>query len=34
VDVGIDNETMVSDDYQAVANDFPGSIVQVTVAQL
>jgi len=34
VDVGIDNETMVSDEYQAGANDFPGSIVQVTVAQL
>jgi hypothetical protein len=34
VDVGVDNETVVSDDYQAGATDFQGSIVQVTVAQL
>jgi arylsulfatase len=33
VDVGVDNETMVSDDYQAGATDFEGRIVQVTVAQ-
>ena len=34
VDVGVDNETMVSDDYEAGASKFEGSIVQVTVAQL
>ena len=34
VDVGVDNETMVSDDYQPGATDFKGQIVQVTVAQL
>ncbi len=33
VDVGVDNETMVSDDYEAGATDFEGEIVQVTVAQ-
>jgi arylsulfatase len=34
VDVGSDNETMVSDDYKAGATDFKGQIVKVTVAQL
>jgi arylsulfatase len=34
VDVGVDNETMVSDDYRAGASDFRGEIVSVTVAQL
>jgi arylsulfatase len=34
VDVGVDNETMVSDDYRAGATDFSGEIVKVTVAQL
>ncbi len=34
VDVGVDNETMVSDDYVAGATDFKGEIVKVTVAQL
>ncbi len=34
VDVGVDNETMVSDDYQPGATDFKGEIVKVTVAQL
>jgi arylsulfatase len=34
VDVGVDNETMVSDDYKAGASDFKGEIVKVTVAQL
>ena len=34
VDVGVDNETMVSDDYKPGATDFKGEIVQVTVAQL
>jgi arylsulfatase A-like enzyme len=34
VDVGIDNETMVSDDYKPGATDFTGEIVKVTVAQL
>ena len=34
VDVGVDNETMVSDDYKPGANDFTGEIVKVTVAQL
>ena len=34
VDVGSDNETMVSDDYQPGATDFRGEIVKVTVAQL
>jgi arylsulfatase len=34
VDVGVDNETMVSDDYRAGATDFQGEIVKVTVAQL
>ena len=34
VDVGMDNETMVSDDYQQGATDFTGQIVKVTVAQL
>ena len=33
VDVGIDNETMVSDDYQPGATDFKGEIVKVTVEQ-
>jgi arylsulfatase A-like enzyme len=33
VDVGSDNETMVSDDYKAGATDFKGKIVKVTVAQ-
>jgi arylsulfatase len=34
VDVGMDNETMVSDDYQPGANKFKGEIVKVTVSQL
>jgi hypothetical protein len=34
VDVGTDNETMVSDDYRPGATDFQGEIVKVTVAQL
>jgi arylsulfatase len=34
VDVGVDNETMVSDDYKPGATDFKGAIVKVTVAQL
>jgi arylsulfatase len=34
VDVGVDNETMVSDDYTLGATDFKGEIVKVTVAQL
>jgi arylsulfatase len=34
VDVGRDNETMVSDDYKPGATDFKGEIVQVTVSQL
>ncbi len=34
VDVGVDNETMVSDDYKLGATDFKGEIVKVTVAQL
>ena len=34
VDVGVDNETMVSDDYRPGATDFKGEIVKVTVAQL
>jgi arylsulfatase A-like enzyme len=34
VDVGVDNETMVSDDYKPGATDFRGQIVKVTVAQL
>ena len=34
VDVGSDNETMVSDDYKAGATDFKGVIVKVTIAQL
>ena len=34
VDVGSDNETMVSDDYQAGATDFKGVIVKVTISQL
>ena len=34
VDVGSDNETMVSDDYKAGATDFKGTIVKVTVSQL
>jgi arylsulfatase len=34
VDVGSDNETMVSDDYKPGATDFKGQIVKVTVAQL
>ena len=33
VDVGIDNETMVSDDYEVGATDFKGEIVKVTVEQ-
>ncbi len=33
VDVGSDNETMVSDDYKPGATDFKGDIVKVTVAQ-
>ena len=33
VDVGSDNETMVSDDYKPGATDFRGEIVKVTVAQ-
>ena len=33
VDVGADNETMVSDDYKLGATDFKGEIVKVTVAQ-
>jgi arylsulfatase len=33
VDVGSDNETMVSDDYQPGATDFTGDIVKVVVAQ-
>ena len=34
VDVGSDNETMVSDDYKPGATRFKGEIVKVTVAQL
>ncbi len=34
VDVGVDNETMVSDDYKLGATDFKGEIVKVTVSQL
>ncbi|HKX98146.1 MAG TPA: arylsulfatase [Steroidobacteraceae bacterium] len=34
VDVGADNETVVSDDYKPGATDFQGEIVKVTVAQL
>jgi len=34
VDVGADNETMVSDDYKPGATDFKGEIVKVTVSQL
>jgi arylsulfatase len=34
VDVGVDNETMVSDDYKPGATDFKGVIVKVTVTQL
>jgi arylsulfatase len=34
VDVGVDGETMVSDDYKAGANVFTGQIVKVTVSQL
>ncbi len=34
VDVGVDNETMVSDDYKLGATDFKGEIVKVAVAQL
>jgi arylsulfatase len=34
VDVGVDNETMVSDDYEPGATDFKGEIVKVTVSQL
>jgi arylsulfatase len=34
VDVGSDNETMVSDDYKPGATDFTGVIVRVTVAQM
>jgi arylsulfatase len=34
VDVGMDGETMVSDDYTAGATDFKGRIVSVTVKQL
>ena len=34
VDVGMDNETAVSDDYEPGANDFGGEIVKVTVSQL
>jgi arylsulfatase len=33
VDVGADNETVVSDDYKPGATDFKGVIVKVTVAQ-
>jgi arylsulfatase A-like enzyme len=33
VDVGVDNETMVSDDYEPGATNFRGEIVKVTVAQ-
>jgi len=33
VDVGMDNETMVSDDYELGATNFEGTIEQVTVAQ-
>jgi arylsulfatase A-like enzyme len=33
VDVGSDNETMVSDDYRPGATDFAGEIVKVTVEQ-
>ena len=33
VDVGVDNETMVSDDYELGATKFEGTIEQVTVAQ-
>jgi arylsulfatase len=33
VDVGSDNETMVSDDYRPGATDFTGEIAKVTVAQ-
>ncbi|HET9360142.1 MAG TPA: arylsulfatase [Vicinamibacterales bacterium] len=34
VDVGSDNETMVSDDYKPGATDFKGEIVKVIVSQL
>jgi len=34
VDVGSDNETTVSDDYEPGATDFKGEIVKVTVSQL
>ena len=34
VDVGSDNETMVSDDYKPGATDFGGQIVKVTVSKL
>jgi arylsulfatase A-like enzyme len=34
VDVGVDGETMVSDDYKLGTNGFTGQIVKVTVAQL
>lgn len=34
VDVGSDNETVVSDDYAPGATDFEGEIVKVTVSQL
>ena len=34
VDVGSDNETMVSDDYKPGATDFKGEIIKLTVAQL
>ena len=34
VDVGVDNETMVSDDYKRECERFKGEIVKVTVAQL
>ncbi len=33
VDVGVDNETMVSDDYKPGATKFKGKIIKVTVAQ-
>ena len=31
VDVGVDNETMVSNDYKAGENKFTGKIVKVTI---
>jgi hypothetical protein len=34
VDIGSDNETMVSEDYKPGATDFKGVIVKVTVSQL